>query len=332
MSDQSIDIFNGDADGIFSLLQWRKCFPVQRQTLITGVKRDHALVQRIATLAHSHFEPSGETAQLAIFDIPFDKNREALATALKQGYQAVYFDHHHCQPPLQHPNLTIYIETGADVCTGILVDKVLCGRQRLWALAAAYGDSLDEHANNLAAQGGLSSLQRQQIKRLGWLVNYNSYGADVADLHLPPADLYLQLTQYDDPFAVIADSDSVYHKLDEGFAADLTQAQSQTELALDANLASVFLGAAPWARRISGSYANLLSEQYPDKAIVVATENPDRRTWTVSVRAPQSQREGVNSLCSQFGGGGRAGAGGINLLEPDSFTDLLALVSNFYRK
>ena len=37
-----IDVFNGDADGIFSLIQWRKSHPItanDQQILITGVKR-----------------------------------------------------------------------------------------------------------------------------------------------------------------------------------------------------------------------------------------------------------------------------------------------------
>ena len=40
-----IDIFNGDADGICALTQLRNAEPVQ-STLITGVKRDIALVSK----------------------------------------------------------------------------------------------------------------------------------------------------------------------------------------------------------------------------------------------------------------------------------------------
>lgn len=41
-----IDVFNGDADGICALIQLRLANPVESQ-LITGVKRDIALLQKL---------------------------------------------------------------------------------------------------------------------------------------------------------------------------------------------------------------------------------------------------------------------------------------------
>jgi len=40
------DVFNGDADGIISLLQLRLAYP-RTTTLVTGVKRDIKLLQRL---------------------------------------------------------------------------------------------------------------------------------------------------------------------------------------------------------------------------------------------------------------------------------------------
>ncbi len=40
-----IDIFNGDADGICALIQYRLAFPAE-STLITGVKRDIQLLEK----------------------------------------------------------------------------------------------------------------------------------------------------------------------------------------------------------------------------------------------------------------------------------------------
>jgi len=47
------DVFNGDADGICALIQLRRADPKPDATLITGVKRDIELLERV---------PSGEFA------------------------------------------------------------------------------------------------------------------------------------------------------------------------------------------------------------------------------------------------------------------------------
>lgn len=43
---KAIDVFNGDADGICALHQWRLAYPVET-TLVTGVKRDIQLLQSV---------------------------------------------------------------------------------------------------------------------------------------------------------------------------------------------------------------------------------------------------------------------------------------------
>ena len=64
-----IDIFNGDADGIFSLIQLRKVTPVAatEHVLITGVKRDISLVKQISAA-------QAKEATITVLDISFDKN------------------------------------------------------------------------------------------------------------------------------------------------------------------------------------------------------------------------------------------------------------------
>jgi len=46
----NIDIFNGDADGICALIQYRLANPAE-STLVTGVKRDISLLERVMMLA-----------------------------------------------------------------------------------------------------------------------------------------------------------------------------------------------------------------------------------------------------------------------------------------
>ena len=81
-----IDIFNGDADGICALLQWRLAHP-QTSRLITGVKRDIQLLQRAQARAGD---------QITVLDISLDSNRQALDHLLAQQAQIFYVDHHYC--------------------------------------------------------------------------------------------------------------------------------------------------------------------------------------------------------------------------------------------
>ncbi|MGB5547410.1 MAG: hypothetical protein WBM74_12630, partial [Polyangiales bacterium] len=63
-----IDIFNGDADGICALTQLRNAEPLQ-STLITGVKRDIALVAKAEVAAGD---------RITALDLSFDKNRDGV--------------------------------------------------------------------------------------------------------------------------------------------------------------------------------------------------------------------------------------------------------------
>jgi len=56
------DVINGDADGICALIQLRLAEPV-KATLITGVKRDIALVKHVL---------ADELAQVNILDVSLD--------------------------------------------------------------------------------------------------------------------------------------------------------------------------------------------------------------------------------------------------------------------
>ena len=60
---QHYDIFNGDADGILSLVQLRLAQP-KDATLVTGVKRDISLVKQVNV---SHLDSSSEITILDIF-------------------------------------------------------------------------------------------------------------------------------------------------------------------------------------------------------------------------------------------------------------------------
>ncbi|USD40900.1 DHH family phosphoesterase [Vibrio sp. SCSIO 43135] len=314
------DVFNGDADGIIALLQLRLAEPKASQ-LVTGVKRDIKLVEKLAI---------EKDDTLTILDISMAKNMDGLKAALESGASVFYADHHQAGDIPQHDALDAHIDLDANVCTALIIDQLLDGQFHLWAITAAYGDNLIAKADELADKQGLTSEQKEQLKELGTLINYNGYGAKVEDLHYHPADLYQALLKYESPFDAIADEGSPYYTLQQAYQQDMDKA-----LAIDAQYRSDKLGLFELpnnaaSRRISGVYGNLLANQAPDSAHAVLTENADG-TYTVSLRAPLSNKQGAGDICSQFEtGGGRAAAAGINALAKEHVEAFISAVENHY--
>ncbi len=60
------DIFNGDADGIFALHQYRLAHPQPDAKRITGVKRDIKLLNQVEDV---------QNCDLTVFDVSLDSNR-----------------------------------------------------------------------------------------------------------------------------------------------------------------------------------------------------------------------------------------------------------------
>ncbi|WP_022942048.1 acetyltransferase [Psychromonas hadalis] len=315
------DIFNGDADGIIALLQLRLAYPLDSQ-LVTGVKRDIKLVQNINVNAGD---------KLTILDISLEKNIEAVNQALKKGASVFYADHHRCGEIPTDKNLDVNIDLDANTCTGLIIDKLLAKKYHAWAITAAYGDNLIAKADELANQAGYSHEQAKQLKELGTLINYNGYGATVADLHFDPATLYRALLAYPSPFDLLADLNSPFYKLRTAYQDDMAGA-----LAISAQYQSKWLSVfelpdETWSRRISGVYGNLLANQNPDSAHAVLTKNKDG-SYLVSLRSPLHHKQGAGDICSQFtSGGGRAAAAGINTLAQSELSQFIELVENYYK-
>ncbi|MGR5237402.1 DHH family phosphoesterase [Vibrio alfacsensis] len=314
------DIFNGDADGIIALLQWRFADPLDA-VLITGVKRDIKLVEKVEVQAGD---------ELAVLDISMEKNMVALEQALAQGAHVFYADHHKAGKIPQHGNLDAHIDLDANICTALIVDQLLDGRFHSWAIAAAYGDNLVAKADELADNAGFNAEQKAQLKELGTLINYNGYGSKVADLHFHPADLYRALTQYVSPFDVIADKASPYYRLQSAYQQDMDAAQAVSATHESAKLKLFELPNNAASHRISGVYGNWLANQNPDSAYAVLTENADG-TYTVSLRAPLNNKQGAVAVCGQFPtGGGREAAAGINALSKEDVSAFIDAVETYY--
>ena len=311
----NFDVFNGDADGICSLLQLRKAEP-RDAVLVTGVKRDINLLARV---------DAAPGDQVTVLDVSMDTNKAALEKTLAAGTRVFYVDHHVPGVIPDHPNLTAIINEAADVCTAALVNGYLDGRYLDWAVTGAFGDNLHDTAHRLAKGLAISGDDLALLEELGTYINYNGYGPVIEDLHFDPQELYLALYAAGSPLEFIQ-SASAFRKLSTGYREDMALAASLTPVHAKTGSAVFVLPDQPWARRVSGVYSNDLATNNPQRAHAVLTEKTNGN-YLVSVRAPLSNKRGAAELCMQFPtGGGRAGAAGINDLPTQS---LAAFVEAF---
>jgi hypothetical protein len=300
------DVFNGDADGICALHQLRLAEPAETE-LVTGVKRDIALLQRVA---------AGPGDCVTVLDVSLDTNRDALSRLLAAGARVTYFDHHFAGEIPASDGLEAHIDPSADVCTGVLVDRHLGGRFRAWAIVAAFGDGLRDVGQRLVREVGLSESDGELLARLGECLNYNAYGESVGDLWFDPAALYRSLSGYVDPLAFARESD-VFARLEAGYRADMGHAEGLLPLQETPSGTVVVMPDLPWARRVSGVFANNLASRYRARAHAILTAKSEGG-YLVSVRAPKDRPVGADALCRGFAtGGGRKAAAGINHL-PES--------------
>lgn len=314
------DVFNGDADGLCALHQLRLAEPAESR-LVTGVKRDIGLLARIRDVA-----VAGD--RVTALDISVEKNAAAVSDLLDRGVAVRWFDHHFPGELPRHPNFEPHIDITATVCTSLLVDRHLSGRYRAWAVAAAFGDNLNESARAAAAPLDLTAAQLDALCELGEGLNYNGYGESVADLHFPPEVLYQRLKPYADPFAFIAEAPE-FRQLRQGYAEDMARAAALAPQAIRPGGAVYVLPDAAWARRVSGVFANNLATRNPGRAHALLTAS-SQGDYVVSVRAPVIKREGADGLCRRFGGGGRKAAAGINALPATELDAFIAAFDQVY--
>lgn len=314
------DVFNGDADGICALQQLRLAYPCD-SVLVTGVKRDISLLQRVPAIAGD---------RVTVLDIALEKNITPLQDLLDKGVNIRYFDHHFPGTIPQHPNLDTHIDTAAECCTSVLVNKYLNGVFSLWAIVGTFGDNFSKTAHGLAERHSLSEKQLDVLRRLGEFINYNAYGSNLEDLHFRPDELFRAIQPFETPFDFIEQRPEIFKYLSEGYQLDFDQAKSQVPSHLTDTTAIYILPDEAWARRVSGVFANQLALKSPDRAHALLTERADG-SYLVSVRAPQNRKEGADDLCRQFPtGGGRKAAAGINNLPAEHYMDFVAKFTAAY--
>jgi hypothetical protein len=309
-------VCNGDADGLCAAVQWliHEPGPVH---LVTGLKHERALLDSVD--AHAGDEVN-------IFDLALQPNRSALLRLLDSGARVRYFDHHALVGELPHGALfEPHVDTASETCTSLLVDQRIGGACHGWALVGAYGDNLCAKADRLAADWGFGAADRDRLRRLGDVINYNAYGDDETDVRIPPAALYEILARYRDPLdmmhreAIVDDIDAVRRD-------DLRQGLAAVRQWKGSHGAVHVLPDAPWSRRVSGVLANELANLEPSRAHAVLRARRGGG-YMISVRAPLQAPHGADVLCSRFGGGGRAAAAGVDHLPADEFERFVAAFS-----
>ena len=306
------DIFNGDADGICALQQLRLQYP-REATLVSGLKRDIDLLQRVAV------EPGDE---ITVLDVSLDKNRDALAAALAAGASVFYADHHYPGEIPASDLLDCHIDVAADTCTSLIINKLLDNAQARWAVVGAYGDNFDGPASQLGESLGLGVSELADLQQLGICLNYNGYGFELGDLMFHPVELFGLIHPYADPRDFI-ENETAYAELLEQFQDDMARAQNAPADSESAAGAVYLLPNEGWARRTVGVMGNDLAKQFPDRAHALLVDMGDGHQ-RVSVRAPYNRKDGADELCRQFpSGGGRKAAAGINALAQDSLAQFI---------
>jgi single-stranded DNA-specific DHH superfamily exonuclease len=306
------DVFNGDADGICALQQLR-LEETTGSTLITGVKRDIKLLEGVSANA-------GDT--VTALDISLDANRGAVTRLLTEGARIIYFDHHFAGTIPPHENLQATIDPAPHTCTSLLVDQYLGGKHRSWAIVGAFGDNLDASAERAAQTLGLDKHALYSLRELGIYLNYNAYGATIDDLYFAPDELFRRLHPFTDPREFIYEDDA-FERLRAGYAEDLARADSLAPYSARDKSAVYVLPSEPWARRVSGVFANQLAQDVPTRAHALLTGLPEGG-FVVSVRAPLKAPRAADDLCRRFPtGGGRQAAAGINHLPEARLEDFI---------
>jgi hypothetical protein len=311
------DIFNGDADGICSLIQLRLAEPRQA-VLVTGIKRDIQLLSKV---------PARSGDVLTVLDISMEKNSKALCQALDAGAQVFYADHHRTGEIPQSSLLDAHINVSANTCTGLIVDSVLKGQFRRWAIVAAFGDNITAVAEECARSLGLTDAQSNLLRDLGIAMNYNGYGADIEDLFYHPAELFEAASKFEDPLQFIEERKDIFETLTEGYREDLAKGLSADVLRSSDSAVMLRLPDEKWARRISGVLGNELANRFPDRRHAICTDRQYNETdgFLVSIRASKTHPTGADELAVRFGGGGRRRAAGIDFLPVESLDEFAEL-------
>lgn len=323
------DVFNGDADGLCALHQLRLEEP-REATLVTGPKRDIALLGRVAAVLAGRADAA--RSRVRVLDISLARNRAALIALLEAGVQVTWFDHHEPGEIPDHPLLEARIDTDPAVCTSILVDRALGGLHRRWAVCAAFGDGMPGAAIALARElppaTRLDESGLRALRRIGEALNYNAYAADTGTAVESAESIYGRMEGLRDPLA-LADWPLIA-SLERMSLDDLAESLGSGPVVDRPQAAAWILPATLAARRARGLIAQHLRAANPQRAILIVA--PDGRGRAdISIRCVGAPGRSASGLAARFdGGGGRAGAAGIDRIPVARVDEVLAAFQTWY--
>ena len=281
--------FNGDADGICSMVQWGLVRGIDGQT-VTGVKRDIELLKKISPV---------EGDEIIVMDLSLARNHSRASELCERGFKITWFDHHLAGEAIE--GLDAHIDTSSNVCTAKIVENFLAVKSD-WVQVALHGDGLSVHSS------------KPELTELGELLNYNGYGADLDDLHFHPDVLMRLCLESKTPEAFL--QTPAFETLKKGFADDMKNVDSINQVD-----GIYLLPNEAWARRVVGVMAHRINSTGPGPHVIAIDKG---ETLQVSLRGS----EGIGDICSMFGGGGRATAGGIDALPKEEITALMNEVNS----
>ncbi len=284
-----------------AVVQWRLHAPGPAEA-VTGLKRDIALLHRVAAMAGDEVD---------VFDISMQRNRRDLMCLLDHGVRVRYFDHHAAGDMPAHPGLDATSTNRATFAPACWWTGILDGAHRAWALVGIYGDNLAAVADRLARDAGFEPGDCAKLRRLGELVNYNAYGEEERDLCIPPRSLLALMTRHADPRDMLA-HEPVVARIDAMRRSDLRQAVGEPAYWRGPQGQRACAARCAWSRRVITLPRERPGEPGARPAHAVLRERGDG--YVVSVRAPLTQPFGAHTLCSGFGGAGRSRAAGIDRL------------------
>lgn len=250
-----VDVCNGDADGLCSILQWRRHEP-KASTIVTLLRHEASLWGRV------HTRPGDE---FLLCDIPLEPNRATLLQLLNGGARVHYLNHHDTEDIPWHPQLQATVDSSHEACTSLIVDRLLGGKYRDWAVVGAYGDQLTRVANRLASGLGFMKDVRTRLRELGELISYNACVPHEKDAYLAPARLYERLSRYPGPLDFLQ-SESLVAELNAVRLEDLNKASALTPYWQDACACVYVLPDAPWAHRVASSLYYRIAAAEPQRA------------------------------------------------------------------
>ena len=312
------DVFNGDADGLCSLLQLRLSHP-RPSVLVTGAKRDIHLLDRV---------PASTGDSLTVLDISLAANSVSLARLLERGASVEYFDHHYAGEVPSHPRLAAHIDPSPGVCTGMLVDRHLAGRHRIWAVVAAFGDNLVDEACELASSLPLTT---------GALARSRTWATASPTTRTATAST---MRSCDRTSCSACCSGTAIR------CASWPPMPPTPPSTTHAGAISISRGARRRRERCpapsctcsptrldpprAGLFGNEVANGQPALAHAVLTLSA-AGDYAVSVRAPRSNPTGADALCRLFPtGGGRAAAAGIDHLPCERLDEFIASLARAY--